>query len=131
MDIDRYYYPVFIFEGKEPRGLIRKAIIDAYVDAYGKFVDSVNPMYETWNKEYEKLGLPNDGFGEDDKINPDSIYNQYIREKHEPYTRQLTNKNRSRFIKRYFSGKECEFRAELYDGTELHFVRKPVRDLCK
>lgn len=73
----------FHFTGisEEDLGESRKQrIINEFLSLREAFVDRVNPMYESWNAAYTDPVS-----GEDDEA-----YNNYIKEKHEPYL-QIVN----------------------------------------
>ena len=109
---------MFKYEGTEPAGIIRDAIQAGYVGIYNIFCEIVNPMFETWNAQYDG---PNDGFDEEDRINPESEYNTYIRQKQTELVDKYINPTVSQgdIFKRFFIGDECDLRAELKDGTTM------------
>ena len=102
------YRAVFNYDGKKPGYFQKTKVEKLYVGAYNIFCQLVNPMFEKWNRNYID---PDDG--------PDiDHYNHYIIEHYKPIFELLNRNFESRgLIKRFFSGDECDFRAELKDGT--------------
>lgn len=112
------YTVKFSYEGTTPMEPLKSAIEYGYVGIYNIFCELVNPMYEKWNDQYEG---PNDGFDENDRINPNSVYNSYIREKQMSLVEKFINPAmaKSDAFKKFFIGPECDLRAELLDGTVM------------
>lgn len=121
----------FKYEGKEPNWLEKYFLEDIFVQIYNEWCEMMD--YESWNKEYEASGGEFDGIDENGAIIPDSEYVRFIRTKQQAITDQilnpmlnkniLENNGQSRF-RRFFVGEECDFRAELDDGTKMWFYLK-------
>lgn len=122
---------LFKYEGKEPNWLERYYLEDIFIRVYNEWCELMD--YESWNKEYEASGRELDGIDENGTINPDGEYTKFIREKQQTITDQVLNtllekrireNNSQSRIRRFFVGEECDFRAELDDGTKMWFYLK-------
>lgn len=111
---------VFHYDGDTISPMVEECMADLFVKAHSMFSDYVNPRYEIWNKEYDELGGPKDGFEED------SVYNKFISEKYIPILEQLNNLTKG--IMTFYVGKECEFRAKWHNGTDMYYTLKPLED---
>lgn len=117
----------FKYEGIEPDWFEKYLLEDILIQIYNEWCELVNPMLEVWNNEYDG---PDDGWDDDGSINPDGQYIRYIREHYQKVVDDILNPmlarridendGRSR-IKRFLIGKECNFEAELNDGTIMYF----------
>ena len=119
--MEKVYYVRFHYDGIEPKRFAKTLVESEFAYAYSKYCEYTNPLIPKWNEEYDKLGLPNDWVDEDGTINLDSKYNRYMAEKFTEYTDKLTKDLKHIFVKKYMIGIECDFQAELIDGTIMSF----------
>lgn len=122
------YVAKFKYEGgksAEYSSAYKNALEEVYVWFYNQFCEFTNPYFEAWNSEYSG---PNDGFDDEGAINPDSQYNQYIRDKETEIVDQVLNPllSKSIPIKRFFIGEECDFRMEMCDGAVMQMFVEPA-----
>ena len=114
--INGLYRIAFNYDGKEPNLLLKPKVEKLFVTAYNMFCELINSRYVQWNSEYVDPNPDSDD---------NSDYNRYINEKSQPIfvalNELLTEGKRKSVIKRFFPGEECDFRAELNDGTIMSF----------
>lgn len=128
--MEKKYVVQFMYDGKpaEKYGdMVKKLLEQFYIKNYNKFCEVVNPYFEKWNAEYDG---ENDGFDDEDRINPNGQYNIYIRNKEQKIIDEQINSSMNafakRFVKRFYAGNECEFRMEMHDGVSMTFYLKEV-----
>ena len=119
------YYEMYITTDSEnmPEELYN-VVGEEFLSAYGRFADYVNPKFEEWNAEYDKLGYPNDGVDDNRKVRPisESKYNSFIFNKYKIYINNINFDNKSEYIDHFYIGEaEQDFRAKLKDGSDLYF----------
>lgn len=118
------YYEMTLTTKSDVSKEIYNKIADEFMDAYGRFVNYVNPKYQEWNDEYYNLGWPLDGLDDDGKVRPtsESKYNSFIVNKYKMYITNINFDNKSEYIDYFYIGDaEQDFRAKLKDGNDLHF----------
>ena len=100
-----------------------KKACDEFMEAYNQFANYNNLRYDKWNKEYEALGLPNDGVDENNCVRSmhESKYNQFIFDKYKPIVNRINRGNRSRYIDEFYVAEdELDFRAKLKNGSDMY-----------
>ena len=115
------YSVVFDYDGKKPFAFVKKKIEKAFVHYYNTYCHAVNPCLEDWNKIYDVV-VKKTG----------QSYDSWMRTRLQDFADECTrhlNKNRKMYgknIKRFFIGEECNFSAELQNGTKMQFFIKEV-----
>ena len=108
------YHVVFKYLGKEPHWLIKDSLEAVFMYYYNIWCDIVNPLIEPWNNEFEDSGLS------------DNEYDSWFSQKEEKIAKQIFNSdlNARKCFKRFLIGNECQFQAELHNGTIMMFYLK-------
>lgn len=70
----RYFEAEFIFSKPVDNEMVKNYLIDEFQRRRAIAVDLVNPMYDQWNKEFDRLYPNVDGYSDE--------YNKFIDEKH-------------------------------------------------
>ena len=117
----------FKYEGTAPDGHEKYLIENMFIGIYNEWCKLTNPMMAAWNSAYDG---PDDGWTADGSFNPDGQYVKYMRAKYQTIvddilnpllTKHIEENNGDSRFKRFLIGEECNFEAELNDGTIMYF----------
>lgn len=119
----KMYYAKFHYEGKKP--LLNDVVEGLFVSVYSRYCDAVNPLIEEWNNTFDKENPDL----EEDRWDPNSKSARFFREHEDQVIKALEDDLdilTCSMFKRFYSGKDLEFRGVLYDGTEMYFTLEEV-----